>query len=133
MPSVSEPSLIDEYEPHDVPTEGRSGYVRVAGRQVHYLEWGASGASPVLALHGGGQTAFMYEELGRALRDEHHILAPDLPGHGDSDGLTDASHFGRHDIVATIPPLLDEFGLSRVVVVGASLGGLTAITLAADH
>ena len=52
---------------HDVPTGGRSGFTVIDGRQVHYLEWGSSAAPAVLCLHGGGQTAYMYEELGAAL------------------------------------------------------------------
>jgi pimeloyl-ACP methyl ester carboxylesterase len=115
---------------HDIPEGGRSGFVDVGGRQVHYLEWGKAGRPGVLALHGGGQTAYMYEELGKALRKTHHMLAPDLPGHGDSDGLPGAPTLGRHALAATLPPLVAEFGLGDVAVVGASLGGITAITLA---
>ena len=54
----------------------------------------------------------MYEELGSALRGTHHVLAPDLPNHGDSDPLPD-DLWGREHLGATIPPLLDEFGLTR--------------------
>jgi len=102
----------------------------VEGRQVHYLEWGPGGASHVLCLHGGGQTAYMYEEMGKALGASHHLLAPDLPGHGDSDPIADME---RDSIAATLPPLLECFGLERTVVVGASLGGIVAITVAARH
>ncbi len=112
--------------------DGRSGFVVVEERQVHYLEWGPSVAPPVVCLHGGGQTAYMYEELGSALRATHHVLAPDLPNHGDSDPLRD-DLWGREHLAATIPPLLDEFGLQRAVLVGASLGGLASISFAAEH
>jgi non-heme chloroperoxidase len=119
---------------HDVPRDGRSGFVVVDDRQVHYLEWGPSAAAPVLALHGGGQTAYMFEELGSALRSSHHLLAPDLPSHGDSDPLSgDGGFLGRHALAETIPPLLGTFGLDRVAVVGASLGGITSLTLAASR
>ncbi len=117
---------------HDVPPGGRSGFTVVEDRQVHYLEWGHGGAPGVLALHGGGQTAYMFEDLGAALRGSHHVLAPDFPNHGESDPFPEA-RFSRQALAATVPPLLADFGLSRVVVVGASLGGITAITLAAAH
>jgi len=58
------------------------------------------------------------------------VLAPDLPGHGDSTPLDDMS---RHALAATVPPLLAEFGVRRAVLVGASLGGITSLTLAAAH
>jgi pimeloyl-ACP methyl ester carboxylesterase len=134
--SVTDPSVDvhpDDLVPrHDVPLDGRSGFVVVEERQVHYLEWGPSVAPPVVCLHGGGQTAYMYEELGSALRATHHVLAPDLPNHGDSDPLPD-DLWGREHLAATIPPLLDEFGLQRAVLVGASLGGLASISFAAEH
>jgi len=115
---------------HDVPNGGRSGFTVIDGRQVHYLEWGPSGAPPVLCLHGGGQTAYMYEELGAALRARYHVLAPDLPDHGDSDPVADHT---RHALAATIPPLCTHFGLGKVVIVGASLGGIVAMTYAVAH
>ena len=120
----------DSYAPrHDVPVGGRSGFTVVEGRQVHYLEWGTVRAPNVLCLHGGGQTAYMYEELGAALAPNYHVLAPDLPDHGDSDPIESTGD--RHALAATLPPLSDEFGIAPAVVVGASLGGITAITLAA--
>ncbi|HEX9683485.1 MAG TPA: alpha/beta hydrolase [Acidimicrobiales bacterium] len=114
---------------HDIPPGGRSGFVRVDGRQVHYLEWGRGGDDGVVCLHGGGQTAYMFEELGSALRgDGFHVFAPDLPNHGDSGRTDDMS---RQSLAATVGPTLDEMGMDRVHVVGASLGGITAITFAA--
>jgi pimeloyl-ACP methyl ester carboxylesterase len=121
----------DRVPRHDVPIDGRSGFVVVEDRQVHYLEWGNRGQPPVLCLHGGGQTAYMYEELGAALRRDYHVLAPDLPHHGDSDPLLDPEAWGRQALAETLPPLLEEFGFDRTVIVGASLGGLTALALAA--
>jgi pimeloyl-ACP methyl ester carboxylesterase len=115
---------------HDVPTGGRSGFTVVGERQIHYLEWGRSAAPSVVCLHGGGQTAYMWEELGAALAPTHHVFAPDLPGHGDTDPIDEMD---RRSLAATIPPLLDEFGIERAAFVGASLGGIVSLTLAADR
>ncbi len=136
---VSEGAMAFDGVPrHDIPKGGRSGFVLIEGRQVHYLEWGHGGLAPVLCLHGGGQTAYMYEELGAALRDRYHVLAPDLPNHGDSDSLdVDESErpvgLGPTLLAETMAPLLDAFGLDRVALVGASLGGLTSIRFADMH
>ena len=115
---------------HDIPNAGRSGFVLVDNRQVHYLEWGRAGAAPVVCLHGGGQTAYMWEALGAALGATHHVLAPDLPMHGDSDPVGEMS---RQALAATIPALLAEFGFDQAVFVGASLGGLVSMTVTAAH
>jgi pimeloyl-ACP methyl ester carboxylesterase len=114
---------------HDVPRDGRSGFVIVEDRQVQYLEWGNRRLPPVVCLHGGAQTAYMYEELGSSLRHRYHLVAPDLPAHGDSDPIF--GDWSRHALAGTLPPLLAEFGIERTVLIGASLGGITSITLAA--
>src|SRR5205814_9897874 len=118
------------YPRHDVPRRGRSGFTVVDDRQVHYLEWGRRTAAPMVCLHGGGQTAYMYEELGGAFVDRYYVLAPALPGHGDSTPIED---MGRQALAATLPALCAEFGIGRAMFVGASLGGITSITLAAAH
>jgi pimeloyl-ACP methyl ester carboxylesterase len=113
---------------HDVPAGGRSGFAVIDGRQVHYLEWGPARGPAVVCLHGGGQTAYMYEELGAALAGRYHVLAPDLPDHGDSDAAPGPE---RHHSAATVPALCAHFGLDRVVMIGASWGGMLTISVAA--
>jgi pimeloyl-ACP methyl ester carboxylesterase len=118
---------------HDVPKRGHSAFTIVDEQQVHYLAWGRRGASPVVCLHGGGQTAYMYEELGAALSDRWFVLAPDLPGHGDSDVEPAVTTGGvdRRSLAASVIRLLDFVGIERASFVGASLGGITSLTIAA--
>jgi pimeloyl-ACP methyl ester carboxylesterase len=125
-------SAPDGPERHDIPTNGRSGFLEVDGRQVHYLEWGPSSAPAVIALHGGGQTAYMFEEIGQELRTTHHVIAPDLPGHGESAAFGDPSDFSRQLLASTVRPLLADFGITSASFVGASLGGIISLTLAAS-
>jgi non-heme chloroperoxidase len=120
----------DVYLPprHDVPAGGRSCFTVVDGRQVHYLEWGDPRRGTVVALHGGGQSAYMFEELGAALQSRFHVVAPDLPEHGDSDGLLD-DEWGRHGLARSVLAFLAELGIDHGAFVGASVGGITSITV----
>ena len=111
---------------HDVPSDGRSSFVRCGHRQVHYLTWGSVQAAPVVLLHGAGQSAYMYEELGAALRGQYFVLAPDLPDHGDSEPLGE-DRWTREDLARSTLEFLDEMGVPAAVFVGASLGGITSI------
>jgi pimeloyl-ACP methyl ester carboxylesterase len=120
---------------HDVPDRGRSGFVRLDGRQVHYLEWGHARQPAVVCLHGGGQTAYMFEELGAALAGRFHVLAWDAAEHGDSDPFLDGPEaenpIDRHALAADAGPLCAEFGIEQAVFVGASMGGIVSVTVAA--
>jgi pimeloyl-ACP methyl ester carboxylesterase len=122
---------------HDVPAKGRSGYVLLGGRQVHYLEWGHAGLPAVVCLHGGGQTAYMFEHLGAALAGRYHVLAWDSADHGDSDpfleGPATAGPVDRQALAADAGPLCAEFGVRRAVFVGASMGGIVSVTVAATR
>jgi len=128
-----------EYLPprHDVPAGGRSGFVRLGGRQVHYLEWGHAPQPAVVCLHGGGQTAYMFEEFGAALAGRYHVLAWDSADHGDSDPFLDGpaadNPIDRHALAADAGPLCAEFGITRAVFVGASMGGIVSVTVAATR
>ena len=130
---ASEP--VEELPPrHDVPAGGRSGFVLLDDRQVHYLEWGHARLPAVVCLHGGGQTAYMFEQLGGALADRFHVLAWAFADHGDSDPFPDAAdhrHLDRRLLAADAAPLCAEFGIDRAVFVGASMGGIVSVTVAA--
>ena len=77
-------------------------------------------------LHGGGQTAHTWDIVCLALRDRYRCLALDLRGHGDSDWSPDLDYgIATHacDAVAAI----DALAGGSAVVVGMSLGGLSAL------
>jgi pimeloyl-ACP methyl ester carboxylesterase len=114
--------------PYDGPPVVRREAVEVdPGRHLSALVWGE--AEPELVfLHGGAQNAHTWDTVALAL--ERPLVAIDLPGHGHSDGglagALDPAANGR-DVATAIRALAPE---SRAVV-GMSLGGVTAIALAA--
>jgi len=63
------------------PTAAR--FAKIEGKRIHYL---TAGQGPVLILlHGYRQTSRMWRPLIDRLKDKFTIIAPDLPGIGDSD------------------------------------------------
>ena len=84
----------------------------------------------ILLLHGGGQNRFSWKNTGQMLADEGlHVVALDSRGHGDSDRSADAN-YSLESLCADTLNVLDQIG-RPVVLIGASMGGLTGI-LAAD-
>src|SRR6185312_6784652 len=57
----------------------------VGGFKVFYREAGASGAPKLLLLHGFPSAGHMFRDLIALLADDFHLVAPDLPGFGQSD------------------------------------------------
>ena len=57
----------------------------VDGVKVFYREAGAAAAPALLLLHGFPSASHMFRDLIPLLADRFHIIAPDLPGFGQSD------------------------------------------------
>jgi pimeloyl-ACP methyl ester carboxylesterase len=96
-------------------------------------EWnrshGPGGQPTIVMLHGGGQNRFSWKSTGQILADRgFHVIALDARGHGDSDRAPNAEYtvdaFAR-DAAA----VLEQIG-RPVVLIGASMGGLTGIVAA---
>ncbi|WP_419866404.1 alpha/beta fold hydrolase [Mycobacterium kyorinense] len=83
----------------------------------------------VLMLHGGGQNRFSWKNTGQVLADEgFHVVALDSRGHGDSDRAPDAD-YDVDTLAGDVTHVLDAIG-RPVVLIGASMGGLTGILVA---
>ncbi|NIK54296.1 alpha/beta fold hydrolase [Kribbella shirazensis] len=99
----------------------------VNNRTVHYEDAGGVG-TPVLALHGTFGRGTTFAAVADRLRPEYRLIAPDLRGHGLSAG---GGEFGRDAFVADAAGFVTALGLEPALVIGHSLGGVTAYQLAA--
>lgn len=85
---------------------------------------------PILFLHGGGQTRRSWRKaVGQAARRGYRAVALDLRGHGDSGWAADGD-YTLGAFASDLEAVLDQFEAPPVVV-GASLGGLAAMLVAA--
>ena len=95
--------------------------------KISALRWG--GTPPrIVFLHGGGQDAHTWDTVIVGLGEP--ALAVDLPGHGHSAWREDGDYSPQINADALMPALRAH-APSAALVVGMSLGGLTAIRLAA--
>lgn len=97
--------------------------------RLNYVEDGAGDA--VLLLHGQGGHGADWASQVEALRAQYRVVAPDLRGHGESTVTPGPYHMGM--LAGDVALLCAGLGLSRVHVVGHSLGGMVALQLALDH
>ncbi|MEM7350292.1 MAG: alpha/beta fold hydrolase, partial [Acidobacteriota bacterium] len=96
-----------------------------------YREWGAveGEARPVvLLLHGSPGSAANFDALGPLLAERYRVIAPDLPGFGDSSrSIPDYSILAHAGYSLE---LLRQLGIERADVVGFSMGGGVALHMA---
>ncbi|CDO08042.1 hydrolase [Mycolicibacterium cosmeticum] len=100
---------------------------RADSGEVSFLKWGTE-APEVVFLHGGGQNAHTWDTVILGLGVP--ALAIDLPGHGRSGWRADGD-YGPKLAAGLIAPLLREHAPDARLLVGMSLGGLTALRIAA--
>src|SRR5215475_9475030 len=97
--------------------------------RLHYVDWGNPTKPPLLLLHGGRDHCRNWDWAAAALRDDWHVLAPDLRGHGDSAWSTDGS-YAIAGYIYDLAQLVHQQRLAPVTIVAHSLGGQIALRYA---
>ena len=95
-------------------------------RRVSALRWGDT-APDVVLVHGGAQNAHTWDTVALCLG--RPVLAIDLPGHGHSDWRADGA-YSPMNMADDLALVIAELAPTARVVVGMSLGGMTAMELA---
>jgi pimeloyl-ACP methyl ester carboxylesterase len=106
--------------------EIESKFVNVGKIKTHYLEAGV-GDQVVVLVHGGGldNARLSWELLMPELSNAVRVIAPDLPGYGQSDKpdvLYDLSFYGKF-----FPEFIDALGIKQTALVGISMGGAISL------
>jgi pimeloyl-ACP methyl ester carboxylesterase len=123
------PPIAADWVQRMINTPGRSGHLKTADHDTHYLEWGESSNPRVmLLLHGFLGHAHWWDFIAPWFADEYRVIAIDFGGMGDSSYRPTYSNAG---FVAEVGALLQMIGSKTVTLVGHSFGG--RITVFAAH
>jgi pimeloyl-ACP methyl ester carboxylesterase len=101
----------------------------VDGVKIHYLTAGQGPA--VILLHGYTQTSRMWKPIMPLLADKFTVIAPDLPGIGDSEVPKDG--LDMKSAAIRIHALVKSLGIEKARVVGHDIGLMVAYAYAAMY
>ncbi|HBC53170.1 MAG TPA: alpha/beta hydrolase [Alphaproteobacteria bacterium] len=94
--------------------------------RLHYVDWGNPEAPPLLLIHGGRDHCRNWDWVAEALREDYHIIAPDLRGHGDSQWMVGGT-YTINDFIYDIAQLIHQALPTPLTIIGHSLGGNIAL------
>jgi pimeloyl-ACP methyl ester carboxylesterase len=106
----------------------------VGGFAVHYREAGTAGSPKLLLLHGFPTAGHMFRDLIPLLADRYHIVAPDLPGFGQSDMPSRETFKYTFDNLADVIDRFTEvIGFAKFALYVFDYGAPTGFRIAAKH
>jgi len=105
-------------------------YVQTNGIRVHYYRTGGS-KPPLLLLHGITDSGLCWTRVARALEQDYDVIMLDARGHGFSDGPD--TGFSTETLATDVAGVIEALQIPQPYVLGHSMGGATAVALAARY
>jgi non-heme chloroperoxidase len=102
--------------------------IRIAGDS-----WGSPDSTPVILLHGAGQTRHAWSETGRLLGEAGFFaIAFDARGHGDSDWSPNGN-YSQGAMIRDLERVASSLGARRPILIGAAMGGGTSMLAVGEN
>src|ERR1700754_2093290 len=112
-----------------LPVSYRS--VSVDGLKIAYREAGRSDAPTLLLLHGFPTAGHMFRDLIPHLSDRYRLIAPDLPGFGQSTMPIDGSFvYSFANLTSVLSRFVDKLGLTKFPIYVFDSGAPVGLRLA---
>ncbi|WP_073080439.1 alpha/beta fold hydrolase [Chitinophaga jiangningensis] len=108
-------------------THWTSAYIHSNNIRIHYTRTGGN-KPPVILLHGLMTSGLCWTLLARALENEYDVIMPDSRGHGLSD--VPETGYQYADLANDVVGLIRSLKLKAPVLIGHSMGGMTAAVVA---
>jgi pimeloyl-ACP methyl ester carboxylesterase len=94
--------------------------------KLQFWDWGTGSKPGMILVHGGLDHARMWDWVARALRDDFHVYALDLRGHGNSEWAPGALYTVAEHLL-DLSALADIINAFPIYIIGHSLGGIITL------
>ncbi len=112
---------------------GPQSHFTASAPRLHYLEWNPEAPRTIVLLHGNSANAWWWEPFAGAMRGgDFRLLAIDQRGHGDSEWVRPPA-YGPIEYAHDLARFIAECAPPRPLVIGHSMGGISALTFAAEY
>lgn len=109
-------------------------YQQVGNVKVFYREAGDAGKPAILLLHGFPSSSVQFRELIPELMDDYHVVAPDMPGFGQTEAPVKPFYDYTFDNLAkTMDAFIDSIGLKRFAMYIFDYGAPVGMRIAMWH
>ena len=127
--ATTKPAEASLPKPANPPSNFQHRTTNVNGINIHYV-MGGSG-EPLLLLHGFGQNWFMWNRLLPELSKHFTVIAPDLPGVGESD--KPETGYDKKTVAVHIHDLVNKLGFQKINLAGHDIGLMVAYAYAVQY
>ena len=126
MPNLA--TLLISLERRSAGLSGRS--LQIGDHQVVYSDGGRG--EPVVLVHGFGSSRDSWNRMAGQLTKQYRVIAPDLPGWGESTRI-ESSSYNYPQQIERLHEFIAALGLGRVHLIGHSMGGFISSAYAAQY
>jgi pimeloyl-ACP methyl ester carboxylesterase len=117
-----------------VPVERLVRDVTARGVRTRVIEAGDEDAPALVLVHGFLVSHRAFDDVIDPFAEHFHVIAPDLPGFGESEKPSPARYaYGVEAFAEAMADVIAAFGVGRASVLGHAMGAAVGITLAAQH
>ncbi len=118
--------------PGEKTLSSKSAFYQANGLELHYLDFGNHGAPALACIHGLSGNAHNFDALAPHLASRYHVISIDVRGRGDS-GWGPAAEYNPAVYVKDLDALLNTLGVTRVTLIGTSMGGIISMIFAGGY
>jgi pimeloyl-ACP methyl ester carboxylesterase len=119
---------ISQSQPAATPANFKHVTAKVNGINIHYVTGGSG--EPLVLLHGFGQNWYMWNRILPELSKHFTVIAPDLPGIGESGQPTS---YDKKTLATYIHGLVEQLGYKQINLAGHDIGLMVAYAYAAQY